>query len=588
MMKNFKDGLVCCWNNGYPTIESDDRQSAVDRWSPIQERVAAIVIAVASLVVLAPSLSYPLIAPDETRYAQIAMEMIESRDWITPTLDGQPYLDKPPLMYWLTAISFQICGQSEWAARLPSMLSALSTVMVVLLLGRQIVGSQAAFLGSASLLLCGGFLLAGRFLILDSLLSFWTTCCLLVGCIAAGRRNRRCWWWLLAGLACGMGILTKGPIALVLCGPPLAIGVWMHKERIQPRIWDWGPMAILMTLLCVPWYLAVWKFNPDFGDYFFLEHNVKRFTEGSNHRQPFWFYIPILMAAMFPTSLLLPSLGVFLFSPEERCRRGKPTQLRFLCVTAAWILAFFSAASCKLPTYIIPVIPIISLILGVILSTTVFASESTSRITRYLRPFPLRANLILLIAGATVLGTQIWLEQSASWSVITTMLLGAVILAVTVRCWNQPAANGRLGWVTTALLAIAVLSTAGTGLLPAIASERSVYSKTAALAHDHPDRWIVFFGEKRHAVKLQIRADRVVYFSEQQKEEFATFLVNHADTIVVANERSLPSTREAIAATHVIQATGAHKRLYLASPRASTSVAAVIANTEHPIGSELR
>ena len=123
----YKNQLRQFWNERLFPCDGTGETGSECPWTPRQRVVAWTTLIAVSLLVLASNLSYPLIEPDETRYAQIAIEMIQSRDWVTPTLGGKAYLDKPPLMYWVTAISFRLFGVNETAARLPAMFSAFCT-----------------------------------------------------------------------------------------------------------------------------------------------------------------------------------------------------------------------------------------------------------------------------------------------------------------------------------------------------------------------------------------------------------------------------------------------------------------------------
>jgi 4-amino-4-deoxy-L-arabinose transferase-like glycosyltransferase len=148
MIFPYKASLRCWYNTTHFPAQTHRCVDGGTVWSNRQTAIAWVVLVAASLCVLVPNLSYPLIEPDETRYAQIAIEMNRSRDWVTPMLDGVPYLDKPPLVYWLTATSFGWFGNNEIAARLPSTLSALLTIVILFSLGSRIVGRRAAWVGS--------------------------------------------------------------------------------------------------------------------------------------------------------------------------------------------------------------------------------------------------------------------------------------------------------------------------------------------------------------------------------------------------------------------------------------------------------
>lgn len=563
MIFPYKSQVRRWYNTSHFPAESfagvDDHRS----WSRRETVIGWITLIAASVCVLVPNLSFPLIEPDETRYAQIAIEMNQSRDWVTPTLDGIPYLDKPPLVYWITAASFRWFGVHETAARLPSMLSAFLTIVVVFSLGSRIVGRRAAWLGAMSLVLCGGFVLAGRFLILDSMLAFFTTLCLFSGYIAVRHGDHRWAWWMLSGAACALGVLTKGPVALVLCAPPLAASGWLRADKTRVRVLHWAAFVLPMIAVCVPWYVAVMKLNPEFGDYFFGEHNLQRFTKGSNHPQPFWFYVPILFASMFPASLLLPSVGVFLASRSERKRQLRSKDLGFLFCASVWILAFFSVASCKLPTYILPAIPMIGLMLGVMIDQTVLRPDLSNRITDFLKPFPQRASLILVVAALAICGVDVWL---AGWSGVT---IGGIVAcigvtAVTIFYWNRSIAFATPGWVATTILAVGVLMLASTRLLPSIATSRSLYAKAALAAQLHPDAKIVFLIEKSHSAQMKMDSDRVVYFSDQMRDEFVSFMDSMPDTIIVTDDQTIDVTARSIGATHQLVNLSGHRHLYFA------------------------
>ncbi|WP_161604429.1 ArnT family glycosyltransferase [Roseiconus nitratireducens] len=523
---------------------------------------AWIVLLGLASVVLFPNLSYPLIEPDETRYAQIALEMVQSRDWVTPTLGGQAYLDKPPLMYWLTATSFSIFGPNVAAARLPSILSAMATVVLWFAWGRRVLGDRAAWLGAVSLTLCGGFVVAGRFLILDSLLTLFTTACLLAGYIAL-REDRTCWrWWMTSATLCALGILAKGPVALVLCVPILIANGWLCDNQTRPRWSHWVMFSIPVLVICVPWYFAVATFNPEFVDYFFWEHNFKRFTEGSNHREPFWFYIPVVFAAMFPSSLLLPSAIVFLFRRRERSRLLRSKDLGFLACGSAWILFFFSVSSCKLPPYILPSLPLLAGMLGVMLDQTVLEHQTPCRLAKFLRPFPQRATMILALACFAVIAVDTWIGQTIATrcQVAAVLCVAAFVVAIVLR--NRPVAFGRSAWWGTTCVATVVLWLTVAQLVPTIARDRSALVETRKMASSHPDATIVFFGEKPYGARFHLSESATVYFPVEMKSEFVGFLRQQGDVVLVTDDFWINRTQAAVCGTHRLVASTGHKHVY--------------------------
>lgn len=571
MIVPYKTDLRRWWKEHFPAVYQHST-SVASGWTRPQRGIAWATLVAASLIVLLPNLGYPLIEPDETRYAQIALEMNESRDWVTPTLDGQAYLDKPPLMYWLTALSFKVFGNHETAARLPSMLAALSTILLTFGLGSRIVGRRSAWLGAMSLALCGGFVLAGRFLILDSLLAFFTTACMLSGYIAVRGERHRWAWWMVSGIACALGVLTKGPLALVLCAPPLVVSGWLRADHSRTRALHWMAFVVPMIAVCVPWYVAVAKFNSQFIDYFFWEHNFKRFTQGSNHEQPLWFYVPVIFAAMFPASLLLPSAGVFVASRSSRKSSLRSKDLGFLACGAVWMLVFFSAASCKLPTYILPAIPLLCLMTGVMLDQTVFRRGASDRITTYLRPFPQRATLILVFSCVLLVCVDVWFGGRLSASAVVALIACLGALAATVRVWNREAAFARPAWAATAAVAVGVMLYASASVLPTISTERSVFVETRRFVDANPDSPIVFFGENSHGSAFYLPPRRTMFFPSDLRDEFVGFVTRQNDFILVTGDESIAQTRQTLEGTHGLSISPTHEHVYQAS-RITPSIA---------------
>jgi len=567
-MNRIKSIVRDLWNQSlFPTSGTTTRDES--SWGPRQQRwlIASLVVTAAMLFL--PQLSYPLVEPDETRYAQIAIEMNTSSDYITPTLDGEPYLDKPPLMYWLTAFCFRVFGEQEFAARLTPVVASLATVAIVYAFGQIIVGIRAAWFASMLLMLSAGFLVAGRFVILDSLLTFFVTASALAGFVAVNRSREdtpvalRWNWWMASSLLCALGVLTKGPIALVLVAPPLVVSGWLRRDHSRIGAKHWIAFAMPIIAITVPWYVAVWKSNPQFGDYFFFEHNLKRFTQGSNHRQPFWFYIPVVFAGMFPASLLVPSLATFVLARDAQLRGLRTREFGFLFLASVWVLGFFSISSCKLPTYILPAFPMLALMLGGMLDQTVFRVGEVDRIARFLKPFPQRAILIFIFAVTVLIGVDRFMGAQNSAIVAFAFIIATLVAVMAIREWNHEVAFGPRGWAAMSIVAVAMMGFVSTYFIPSVATARSLYSKTAAVAQEYPDSPILFFGEKPHASGLQLPASRVSYFDVASKDEFAKQVGLHQGVIVIADDGNAESTRQAIAMTHDLMPTGVHKRLFL-------------------------
>jgi 4-amino-4-deoxy-L-arabinose transferase-like glycosyltransferase len=315
-------------------------------------------------LLLYPCLSFHLFEPDESRYAEIGREMLQRGEWVVPYLQSEPYLDKPPLLYWLIEVSYALFGVHVWAARLVPALAVHGCILLVYLLGRRSVGERAAFGGALALGLAPGWVSMGRLLLMDSLLSLWTTLALL-SAFEAVRGDRLRWgWWLAAALACGLGILTKGPVALVLLLPPLWLQRWLTGSGC--RIGRAGAAVFLLVIVAVtlPWYAAMSLSIPAFVRDFFWEHNVRRFLAPFAHEHGMWFYIPVLLGGLLPGTLLLVPFLRFLFSSDPACAQRRTLELSFLMLAGGWCLFFFTLSQCKLPTYIMPAFPPLCLAFG--------------------------------------------------------------------------------------------------------------------------------------------------------------------------------------------------------------------------------
>jgi 4-amino-4-deoxy-L-arabinose transferase-like glycosyltransferase len=316
-------------------------------------------------ILLYPCLSFRLLEPDEGRYAEVPREMLSRGEWVVPFLHGQPYLDKPPLLYWLVMLSYSALGVHDWAARLVPALAVHATVLGVYWVGRRSVGERAAFWGALFLSIAPAFVGMGRLLILDGLLACCTTWAILAA-FEAVRQERLKWgWWLLGAAACGAGILTKGPVAVILLLPPLALYRRLEVPACRIGWCGWLVFAGVLCAINLPWYVAMGVRAPDFLRHFFWEHNVLRFVHPFDHIRPFWFYLPIALAGLLPGTLLLPGLTRYLLTGDPSRARCRSPSFGYYFSAGVWCFLFFSMSGSKLPTYILPALPFLGLVLGV-------------------------------------------------------------------------------------------------------------------------------------------------------------------------------------------------------------------------------
>ncbi len=320
-----------------------------------------------------------LMDPDEGRYAEIAREMFLRRDWLIPHLNLLPYLEKPPLVYWLTALCFKVCGYTEAAARLPSAVSALGGLFLAYGLGRALWGPGPGILGALVLASAAGYVALGRILTLDMTFALCLNLGIGLGYLALSRGQARLWPW--AYLALALAVLTKGPVALVLAG--LSWGIWVLsslppqpspiqgegvKERLflrlrllyRERMWrnliqirGWA----LLAVITLPWFVYVHRRYPEFFRFYILEQHLGRFLTPAIHPEPLYYYVPVLLGLLLPWTWLLP----WALAAGGRWR---DPDYRFLVIWAAVIVVFFSLSRGKLVPYILPALLPLALLVG--------------------------------------------------------------------------------------------------------------------------------------------------------------------------------------------------------------------------------
>jgi 4-amino-4-deoxy-L-arabinose transferase-like glycosyltransferase len=325
---------------------------------------ALLLLLVVPGALLYPCLAFHLFEPDEGRYAEIPREMLLRGEWTVPYLQGEPYLDKPPLLYWMVMGSYRVFGVHDWAARLAPALAIHACVLLTYLLGRRLVGERAAWWGALLLALAPGFIGVGRLLVLDGVLTLWVWLSILAAWEAVRVGRLRWGWWLLTALACGLGGLTKGPVTLVLLLPPLWLSRRLGGGTCRVRWPAWAAFAAVVLAVNLPWYVAVSLRQPTFVRYFFWEHNVVRFLDPFDHLRPIWFYGPILLVGLLPGTLLAGHFLRFLAAGDPDAAGRRSPELGYLLLAGGWCVLFFSLSGCKLPTYILPAFPPLALALG--------------------------------------------------------------------------------------------------------------------------------------------------------------------------------------------------------------------------------
>ncbi len=316
----------------------------------------------------------PFWDPDEGRYAEIPREMNELHDYVTPRLNTTKYLEKPPLFYWLTAASFKMFGEKEWAGRLIPACAGTFGVFLVYFFVSALADRKMAFYSSCILATNLEYFVMSRVLIIDMLFSVCMSAALIFFYAGVSRHEKQkfCFFWFYVFLA--LSVLSKGPVALILCGMVVFFFLLLTRQikMLAPLL---SCLSGILSFLAIvmPWFVLVSRHNKEFLWFFFVhEHYLRYFTNEARRYEPPYFFAAILPLAFWPWFVYIP--GTFMFSVRRLFSKIPPSVPNdFIAFNALWfalIFLFFSVSKSKLPTYILPVFFPMS-----ILTAAFFASE---------------------------------------------------------------------------------------------------------------------------------------------------------------------------------------------------------------------
>ncbi|MDN3219593.1 lipid IV(A) 4-amino-4-deoxy-L-arabinosyltransferase [Pseudomonas nunensis] len=341
----------------HPSVKISRRPapSAVERWI-----VPGLLLAFV-LFYLLPLVSHGLWIPDEARYGQIAQEMRLSGDWIAPHFMGIRYFEKPIAGYWMIAIGQAVFGDNLFGVRIASALSTGLSVWLTYLIARRLWNDPRKS-GACALLYMSFGLIAGQagYANLDPQFTFWVNLSLVAlwFAIDSPSGKRRLGAWAVLGAACGMGFMTKGFLAWLL--PVLIALPYMLWQRRLGELLRYGSLAVVVAaVVCLPWVLTIHYQEPDFWRFFFWNEHIRRFAaDDAQHARPWWFYLPLLVASSMPWAMLLPSTFI------QAWKNRRQPAMGFLLLWLLLPLGFFSLSSGKLPTYIMPCLLPLALLMG--------------------------------------------------------------------------------------------------------------------------------------------------------------------------------------------------------------------------------
>jgi len=457
-----------------------------------------------------------LIKPDEGRYAEISREMVFTGDWITPRLNGIKYFEKPPLQYWTTAIAFKAFGLNEWTARLWTALTGFLTVLLVGWAGSRLFGREAGLYAGLVLISNLYFVFGGHVNTLDMGLGFFTTAALFGFCFAqrdnASDQERK-WGMLATWAAMAFAVLSKGLVGVVLPGATLVLyAIAVRDWTIWRRLYLLPGLTIFLAIT-LPWFIAVSIKNPEFPWFFFIHEHLLRYATPTARREgPIYYFAVILLIGMLPwIMVMLDALWRTVRALPVTLKTDKPTLI--LIIWTLFVFVFFSISSSKLPAYILPIFPSLSLLMGKRLAEMDVKELPAKIITA--APFPLIGFCAIFYwAGHASYSAEQLLYGHYSYWLYTAM---AIMLAGIIYGWLQSKRgrklNALIGVAVTGLL-FSQLAGSGHQTLATIYSARDLSKKIAPYIKDN----IPFYSVQTYDQTLPFYLRRTIILVNFQDE----------------------------------------------------------------------
>jgi len=443
--------------------------------------------------------------PDEGRYAEIPREMAASGDWVTPTLNGLKYFEKPPLQYWATAALYSGFGVHDWTARAWAAVLAFLCIPLTFAFAARIGYSRDAALVAAALLAINPyFALSGQINLLDQGFTFFLSAAVFSFVLAQRehlhpQRTRN--WMLVTWASLALAVLSKGIVALVLAGATLLVYMVVTRNFSPLRRLQFKFGLPLFLAIAMPWFWIVQSRNPEFFQFFFIhEHFARYLTKVSHHVEPVWYFIPALLVA------LLPLIGNFrswtLGNIEGERTPGEFRPELFLLIWCAVVMVLFSLSQSKLASYVMPMMPPLAVVL---------ARVTLSQANAFSRAKWIAVGFMLIIAAGVVSAS--WLrESSMSTSTITWAALVAAGAAMYLALERDRQQNSMANRWTS----LAAVSIVGYQLLAMCYAAAFPARSAAGLASEFvkaipADTSLYSVGQYRHSLSFYLQRPLIVY-----------------------------------------------------------------------------
>jgi len=443
-----------------------------------RSRLSGLALAVFALLLFFGGLgSYPLLDPDEGRYAEIPREMLARGDFVTPHLNGILYFEKPPLYYWLNAAMLSLPGRPEVLCRFAGACFGLAGLWLVWLLGRSIdsrsIGGRsnggrragltaAIVLGSAPL-----WIALSRANIIDMTLTFFLSATLTCFWLAQEKERgdpgeRALWYGVFACAA--LATLTKGLIGFVIPGAVIFFYLlFARRWRLLLRV-PWIGGTALFLAVAVPWHVLAARRNPDFLQFYFIHEHFQRYaTPEADRQQPFWFFAAILALGLLPWSGVLPATARLFGKGREQLKERLRDRhgLIFLACWAGFVFLFFSASQSKLVPYILPAFPP----LAVLIALGLIAAEADERARSWVRVGGVVGALLLTVLAATLFAMSLgWVPKVSAVPIPSLLAFALPTLAaclLSIWLWGRGRVRGLAALAVAPALLMICLVTLG-------------------------------------------------------------------------------------------------------------------------------
>ncbi|MDO8434982.1 MAG: glycosyltransferase family 39 protein [Candidatus Binatus sp.] len=578
---------------------ASDSQSGVSSSQsfPIAYDVAAI-LALSIAVFFFHLGSYGLWEPDEGRYAEIAREMLRGGSKIIPHLNYVAYVEKPPLLYWLTTLSFAVFGLTEFAARFTVAMSALAGVLATYFFALRTFGRRHAILASAILATTPIYAVMAQVLTTDMLLTALVTIANFALFLhwRGDAGSRWCW---IAYAAMGLAVLAKGPVGVALpILSMLAFLAWRGELRgALGKFRAFAGLAITVAI-ALPWFVAITIMEPGFFDFYFVGEHLRRIFDSSySHTEPIYFYLPVLALGLIPWSMLVPFMT---------WRDAQKNPARTFCLTAAMVtLVAFSCASAKLIPYILPAIPPLAILIADgLISCAWPAPDSRAAHRPPDSRILLESGPLLMLFGAGVIVAAILAPQFRTPYVMAArpamFLIGAVLLiggGVTTAIFLRRRRGAGLVALTLTLASALI---AGGWVRLETESLRSYASLARAVAARAPDARLICY--HRYVQSLAFYTGRRVIlvgpkseldFGARHAADTADWFFNNdlqllelwerpGSTVLVIDAPELARLKERLGAFDLIASEGKKRAILRHRLSASTAAATDLLGARYP------